>query len=145
MDGGPREVVQFTGVVELSDDQLSYAMGYADYIFDEKNKGHTVEHTVMYESVTGFMGDGDLDFKTKLTELFGIQSEQNVVIDGVMYNKHEAGNYLWGMALEARGSLIDAGGLAETATQIMQSRSDEPHEQKAIAAGAEKAKMFLGE
>lgn len=140
-DNGNDNIGDFTGVTSLDNTDLVYLIGYASYIIYDVYKG-SVEGTTSRES-NAYYGSGNmLDFKTKAYDLLGIGRNQLIEIDGVTYNANEAGNFLWGMALEYHGSFISPNRIAEAGSNI-QGRSDELNEQKAISEGRIKALKLL--
>jgi hypothetical protein len=128
----------FTGVVNLTSKDLSAILGYADFVFEIFAETDSKEETVLKESNAGPLKTNTklLDFKNSLYDLLGVDKDKLIGIDGVVYNANEVGNYLWGLVLEDAGVIVDANTIAELGTK---GRSDEPHEQKAIAAGRKKA------
>ena len=137
-DDANRRNGDFTGVVNLTNKDLSAILGYGDFVFEIFAGPDSKEQTVLHESNAGPWKTKTklLDFKNSLYDLLGTDKDKLVGIDGVLYNANEAGNYLWGMVLEEAGVIIDANTIAEVGTR---GRNDEPHEQKAITAGRNKA------
>ncbi len=77
-------------------------------IIDEANKNPTHILRVLTQSV-----DGDLDFKLKLDE------NTLYLINGVLYNKNEAGNFVWAYFLEShKYSGLFSGALAQGGTLL---------------------------
>ena len=132
----------FSNIRKLSTNDIAGILGYSDFVFNVANQGKTKEQTVLHESGAGPLQTSRalLDFKNRLYEIFDFKQDELIAIDGVAYNANEAGNYLWGMALEEAGIMMDAKKIAELGTR---GRHDEPHEQKAIQAGINKANSFL--
>jgi len=105
---------------------LIQLLGHASYIMYDLYKGNA-EVAIMKESV-----GGSLDYKNSLYSLLNIDRNALIQINGVAYNANEAGNLLWGMAIEYNSSLLDPNWLAEAGTR---GRNDEPWEQRAISTG----------
>lgn len=143
-DGGRRNDFNgnFTGVVNLTDRDLSAILGYSDFVFEIYGGTNSKEQTVLHESNAGpFKSKNNLlDFKNSVYDLLGVDKNKLIGIDGVLYNANEAGNYLWGLVLEEAGVIIDANTIAEKGTR---GRNDEVHEQKAISAGRNKANSLI--
>jgi RHS repeat-associated protein len=137
-DDGDRKNGDFTGVVNLTNKDLSAILGYGDFVFEVFAGSESKEQTVLHESNAGPWKSKSklLDFKNSVYDLLGTDKNKLIGIDGVLYNANEAGNYLWGLVLEEAGVIIDANTIAEEGTR---GRNDEPHEQKAITAGRNKA------
>lgn len=77
-------------------------------IIDEANKNPTHILRVLTQSV-----GGDLDFKLKLDE------NTLYLINGVLYNKNEAGNFVWAYFLEShKYSGLFSGALAQGGTLL---------------------------
>ena len=133
----------FSGVRTLSKEDIRGVLGYADFVFYTVYGGKSKEQAVMQESNAGPLKKTAalLDFKNRLYELFNFKNDELIVIDGIAYNANEAGNYLWGLALREAGIVVNPKNIAELATK---GRHDEPHEQKAIQAGMNKATSLVG-
>ncbi|MBC6490653.1 RHS repeat domain-containing protein [Flavihumibacter stibioxidans] len=131
----------FRDIRDLSTEDIAGIRGYADVVFDVIYGKNFKEHAVLYESGAGPLknSNGLLDFKNSLYALFNFKPDELIGIDGVAYNANEAGNYLWGMVLHEAGIVLNAKTIAELGTK---GRNDEPHEQKAIQAGIDKANSF---
>jgi len=140
-DGRNSSTGNFSGVIKLTDRDLSAILGYSDFVFEYYSGSRSKEQTVINESNAGLWKSENnlLDFKNVMYNLLGEDSNKLIAIDGVLYNPNEAGNYIWGMVLEEAGVLINANNIAEWGTR---GRQDEPHEQKAITKGRQKAKSL---
>ncbi len=101
-------------------------------MIDEANKKPTNILRVFTQSV-----DGELDFKNKLSE------NTLYLINGVLYNKNEAGNFVWAYFLESHkysglfsGALAQAGTLLPSLSKMNgSSRLDEEWDRRARWAG----------
>ncbi len=101
-------------------------------LIDEANKKPAHILRVLTQSV-----GGDLDFKNKLDE------KTLYLIDGVLYNKNEAGNFVWAYFLESHkysglfsGALAQGGTLLSSLSKMNGSaRLDEEWDRKARWAG----------
>jgi hypothetical protein len=140
-DDRQRSNGDFSGIRDLSTEDIAGIRGFADVVFNVVYGKDFKEHAVLYESGAGPLknSNGLLDFKNSLYTLFNFKSDELIGIDGVAYNANEAGNYLWGMVLQEAGIMLNAKTIAELGTK---GRNDEPHEQKAIQAGINKANGF---
>ena len=131
----------FSNIRILSNEDLAGIFGYADAVFDVIYQKNSKEHAVLYESGAGPLKSesGLLDFKNSLYSLFDFKQDELIAIDGVAYNANEAGNYLWGMVLREAGVMMNPKTIAQLGTR---GRNDEPHEQKAIQSGINKADSY---
>jgi hypothetical protein len=96
------------------------------------------EIIVLNESV----GNGKLiDYKYEAYKILdGILPNDLILIDGILYNANEAGNYIWGMILTYHGIFLSPNIIAELGTR---GRKDETWEQRAITAGTNKSNKYV--
>ncbi|MDR0683280.1 MAG: hypothetical protein LBG15_15780, partial [Dysgonamonadaceae bacterium] len=126
---------RFQNVFEI-DNFLEIIIGHSDYVFYDRYLDQPLEFCVKEESV-GY--NKLLDYKWELYRILkdqGIQPNDLVAIDNIVYNANEIGNYIWAMVLSYHGILLNPNWIAEAGTK---NRNDEPWEQKAIDRGKEKA------
>ncbi len=95
-------------------------------MLDEANKESTSFNRILNESV-----GGDLDFKLQM-------AEDTLYYDGnVLYNRNEAGNFVWTFFLESKGYHFFHSPLAQAGSIIGSHRLDEWHDTKVRWAGCE--------
>ncbi|MDR1583588.1 MAG: zinc-dependent metalloprotease, partial [Prevotellaceae bacterium] len=135
-DNAKAYIGRFQNVFEI-DDFLEFIIAHSDYVFYDVYMNSSKEECVLRESV-GF--NKLLDYKWELYRILkdygGIQVNDLVSIDGVVYNANEIGNYVWGMVLTYHGIMLKPNWLAEKGTK---NRNDEFWEQRAIMNGKNKA------
>jgi len=131
-DGGKSKIGNFTGVTQISNDDIAHLLGYSQYIFYDRYKNLPIEEVARMQSAPGA-----LDFKMVAYQLLGIGQNELLNINGKTYNANEAGNYLWDLILEFHGVLMSPNAAAEYVTQKNANRPDEPWEQRAISSGRE--------
>jgi hypothetical protein len=145
VDYRKERIGRFTGVYTLTEEDIKKVLGYARYIFYDRfsNASTKIETIVKTES------GGLLDFKIVLY-LYILDELKDyrhhlIEIDNIVYNANEAGNYLWGMALDFHGIFIRPEAYAQSGTVVAGIIDhfdfwsyDEAWEQRAIASGTEK-------
>ena len=120
----------FSGVTNISDDDIAHIIGYSQYLFFDLYKNLAIEDVARQQSA-----NGDLDFKNVAYRLLEIGRNELLQINGTVFNANEAGNYLWGMVLEFHGVLISPNYAADLVTRRTAGRPDELWEQRAISGG----------
>lgn len=113
-----------------------------DRLVDEANKKETDLSRIMKESLSTYDSQGypthrgELDFKTHLDQ------QILYLVNGVLYNRNEAGNFVWAYFLESQGyypaisgTLAQGGSLKDNWTQYHIIRGDEPGDYNARWAG----------
>lgn len=133
-DDSENDIGAFTSIVSLGIEEISQILGHASYVFNDLYKNN-YEGAIFRESI-----GGEIDYKTSAYSILNIHPQALLQIEGIVYNANEAGNYLWGLAIEYHGALIDPNWLAEKGTG---GRNDEPWEQRAISVGRKHAKILL--
>jgi hypothetical protein len=125
---------RFSGIYEIGEEEILQLLGQADYVFYDYGLTQVKEIVVYNESVGR---DKLLDYKYEAYRILsGLYPNDLILIDGVVYNANEAGNYIWGMVLTYHGIFISPNLIAELGTR---GRKDEPWEQRSITLGVEKA------
>ena len=103
---------------------LDFLNGKFNEMIDEANKKPTNFSRIWKESV-----GGDLDFKNQM-------DKSTLYFDGeVLYNNHEAGNFVWAYFLTSHGYRDLAGILAQGGSLVFEGRLDEPWDVQARHAG----------
>ena len=125
---GRDEQNKISGVRKITNSDIGRVLAYGNAVINECVSASTAALT---ESTGAY---GLLDFKNVGYDLLGISRNDNVEIDGTVYNANEFGNFIWGALLEM-SSNVDASFAANTQTIISQRRLDEPYDQKAINKG----------
>jgi len=129
-DDKRNRIGDFSGVTKLDERQLQVALGWGSYVLYDLYKGN-IELGAASESGT----NAKLDYKNVVYNMFDINRDDLLEINGKVYNANEAGNFLWGMVLEYHASFISPNFAADLVSQIGQGRHDEPWEQRAITEG----------
>lgn len=93
-----------------------------------------IEDAAPYASISSILKEsigGKLDFKLKLSE------EKLYLMNGVVYNRNEAGNFIWAYFLKMHNYLEILGGVLAQAGSIISKnpRFDEAHDRAARYAG----------
>jgi RHS repeat-associated protein len=117
-----RQLGNFTGVTTLSNAQLGEIIAWTQAVIDESGYSiapvaRTASDETLPTRENGWYGL--LDFKIAAYDLFGLDKNQLLEINGTVYDANEAGNFLWSMALEACGIVIDP---CEAATDALEDR-----------------------
>jgi hypothetical protein len=115
---------------------LELIIAHSSYVFYDLYMGHSLEYCVLNESVGR---NKILDYKWELYRILkdhGLNENDLIAIDDVVYNANEIGNYIWALVLTYHGILPNPSWIAETGTK---GRNDEPWEQRAITNGKDKA------
>jgi RHS repeat-associated protein len=135
-DDRNNNVGDFSGIDTWSEDEVIRVLGHAAWVIYDLYYGG-VESAMFGESLTkpDVPGSGKLDYKISAYDIFGLNRRSLIEINGIVYNANEAGNFLWGMALEYYGGLLSPNTVAQKGTQFASNRDDERWEQKAISAG----------
>ncbi len=135
-DDRNNNVGDFSGIDTWSEDEVIRVLGHAAWVIYDLYYGW-VESAMFGESLTkpDVPGSGKLDYKISAYDIFGLNRRSLIEINGIVYNANEAGNFLWGMALEYYGGLLSPNTVAQKGTQFASNRDDERWEQKAISAG----------
>lgn len=102
------------------------------------NQKPTDFRRVWRESVSTSQKNGELDFKTQLAP------DKLYMINGVLYNRNEAGNYMWAYHLCLNGFNGTVSGLLAQGGSIKQGRLDEWWDRKARWEGVKDAYKKMG-
>ena len=132
-----RKLGNFSGVTTLSNQQLGKIIAWTRAVISESDYVVApVDRTTRDETLptpdNGWYGL--LDFKIVAYDLFGIDKDELLEINGVVYDANEAGNFLWSMALKTCGIIVDPCDAATEALENMGMTRDDA-EAKACAQG----------
>jgi RHS repeat-associated protein len=134
-----RKLGNFSGVTSLSNEQLGEILSWANAVISESdNIIAPVIQAASEETLPTHENGwyGLLDFKIVAYDLFKIDKNNLLEINGVLYDPNEAGNYLWSMVLNANGISVDP---CAEATEALEDKGlvRDNAEAEACAAGAD--------